>query len=483
MRCGLRIILHIAHDVGDVKECTRARCTLVTEIHARARHRQLMDENTILSWLGDPSSEPEQQKIGTQIYTLCFELFRSIIQGRHDSDFGDQDYLRFDRQVQRFVLWGNNFDALDGGLDERRVGISPLQGALFPVLCQIGEALISCATIYHVKNDFSKETLKIKRLRSEIAEDSIVKGVPEVPDQPDEAILAYLSNLCLTSSAPEEDNALEIEDVSSQGSSDNGDVIDEIGSCNDYLFKHADALYEILYETAGLAGSEAESESCRETLSEVNPQFDASEVPRRLEDDPDSGNPAFPYILIVLQAYPNIDKTLARRLGEANALRYRRLLQQRNHAASSDTSQTEDDPITGFARAPEQNPLPTPDISEGLSSALAPSVSTTTTSTVPSTKQSTTFSKPERTYKPSANSQRKAGGGREVETEVSIPPRVRPGVAYSVTSFATSVEDEITQSHARRLPKMPSDCPWGQPFECTVCGDILDNVTSTAMWR
>ena len=54
-------------------------------------------------------------------------------------------------------------------------------------------------------------------------------------------------------------------------------------------------------------------------------------------------NSALPYIASIIEAYSSIDRTFARRLGEANELRYARLQERRDRAQAGPTDTDSDD--------------------------------------------------------------------------------------------------------------------------------------------
>lgn len=153
---------------------------------------------------------------------------------------------------------------------------------------------------------------------------------------------------------------------------------------------------------------------------------------------------ARPYVANIIDAYPSIDKGFAQRLGEANERRYKRLLDSRNDAMAA-----EDDSEHGSSnddREEDARPAPGRSLVE----------STASESTAPSTQLSSLFDQNHR--------------------------KPRPKATESVTSFASSVDDPSVQRRTRGIPKMPEDRPWGQPFKCTVCGEKLSTVWSTAQW-
>ncbi len=60
--------------------------------------------------------------------------------------------------------------------------------------------------------------------------------------------------------------------------------------------------------------------------------------------------------------------------------------------------------------------------------------------------------------------------------------RVSPKAPASETIFASSIGESNSQRRKRGIQKMPEDQPWGTPFQCTLCGQALSNVWSSADW-
>ena len=128
---------------------------------------------------------------------------------------------------------------------------------------------------------------------------------------------------------------------------------------------------------------------------------------------------ALPFINQVLDRYPLIDQKLAQRVGEANLKRYERLETKRKKAATFldiDVPECDTNP---------SDPLPTV--------------------------RSSLFDTSDKKFS---------------------YPRLGSSVATSISEFR---DDDPTnpKGNSRGLPKMPDDRPWGEPFDCTVCGDRI----------
>ena len=155
---------------------------------------------------------------------------------------------------------------------------------------------------------------------------------------------------------------------------------------------------------------------------------------------------AWPYIANVMDAYPSIDKSFARRLREANKVRYSRLQHLRGRARL----------ISNIAEDCAEASQPLPSLGRVSSSYLH------SVSAVPSTQISSVF---------------------DNKTKSSDSPKP-PKRSASVTTFTSSEGkvEGIPQQRHRGIPKMPDDQPWGTAFNCTVCGMKLSNVWSSAQW-
>ena len=144
----------------------------------------------------------------------------------------------------------------------------------------------------------------------------------------------------------------------------------------------------------------------------------ANKEPNKISLQP-AENTAWPYINAILSLYRLIDRDLAERLGEANLERYQRLETQRSKTAVE------------------------PNLKSSMAqSAILPE------STVISTQRSSHSSKPANVFSRS----------------------------WSASTAATSISG-ISESDDHKLkrgrPKMPQDQPWGEPFNCTVCGNRI----------
>ena len=161
---------------------------------------------------------------------------------------------------------------------------------------------------------------------------------------------------------------------------------------------------------------------------------------------------AWPWISSVIDAYPSIDRSFAQRLGEANEKRYNRLQKRREAAAAQDFS----DP---YVSSDDEESTDSRNFQGPSGASIGNS---TYGSTVPSTKLSSAFDSHTRSEQ--------------------NPIKRRQASPASITTFASGSGGQDTSGHRRRFPKMPDDKPWGEPYKCTVCGDMLYSIWSPGEW-
>lgn len=378
---------------------------------------------SIASWQREavdyPGFAADPDRLATNFFELSVQIFLFLL-GKHEKDHDLDSYLQQIRhQAQRYSLWGSNFDAREGGLDEKLTGADRLKETLLPILSEMAETLASLGRIVD-KKLVLRDVYDIVQMLSEQNE-ALFRRVPEDDIEEDdiEADARELSRMSL-------------DDVRSEKSEGSGteepteieNLIQDVENYNDCLFGLGSVL--------------------------ANPA-EAVVVESSLRSQPDvhnalSTNVAWPYIASVIEAFPSIDNDFARRLGQANRERYERLrLQREFHAKSSPQLEIEtsaeltatDSEIEGLSEYPD--------------------------STVASTELSSAFDKPH---------QQVSSKGNQVIKR-----------APSVTTFASSSMGMENERRTRGIPRMPEDQPWGEPFDCTVCGETLTNVWSTAEWK
>lgn len=351
----------------------------------------------------------DPNRLVASLYECCLQLFLCFIKGPIPG-FDSVIQRRLRTQAQKFKLWGVSLDAREGGLDQKLVGADRLKNTLLPILSGMGETLVTIACRLDKTEELADICSQIQLLKFQISEATTQSG-------PNDGDLF-----------PE----ISLDELSSPESGDSS--VDELAELED-LLRDVQSYNACLFGLSSVLEDPAE----KATSGFDNPQSLDISNKELLKLS------AWPYIRSIIETYPSIDRTFARRLGEANELRYARLQTWRDRAQAgpmdidSDDSSEEDvkvsQPTLSFGR-----------VSSGF--------------TAPSTNVSTVFDNV------SFNSAKK--------------PRTR--TPASVTTFASSVMAEDSQKRSRGIPKMPEDQPWGTPFSCTVCGDYLENVWSSVHW-
>lgn len=367
-------------------------------------------------------------RVATNLYECSLRILTELVNfGEGNLDPTLVECLFY--QEQRLKLWGNNFDAREGGLDERLVGLDDMKEDLLPLLLRLADTLTDIGRLVNIGPGLEGIYPQIEDLRTQVS---------DVTDD---------------SASEEEDIAQNTSgDSHSAGSSDDSDLSGSDISSDEDSFKleqsiedlemHIVLLYRlgaVLYDPADRAPGAFDGARGGAVSDQSNKHF--------------LNNTAGPRILRIIDTYPSIDKTLARRLGEANEARYNRLREARDRAA---TLAYETDAESSDEEASEVI---------GTQPSRLSHVSTRETQseyTAPSTELSSIFEKP--------------------QAPAHTQKRALPRIAASVTSFASSLMSESTPNHMRAIPKMPNDNGSLEVFDCTICGSRLSTVANTAAW-
>ncbi len=294
---------------------------------------------------------------------------------------------RLHTQAQKFKLWGVSFNAREGELDQKLVGADRLRNALLPILSGMGETLVTLARRLNKAEELADTCSQFQPLKVMVSE-------------------------VTTQSSPNNNDTfpqISLDELSSLESGDSS--FDEMAEIED-LLRDAQSYNTCLFGLSSVLEDPAEK---------AIPGFDASQS---LEGSNQEllKNSAWPYITSIIEAYPSIDRTFARRLREANEVRYARLQARRDCAQARLIDSDSDDSSEGIVQEAQ------PSQSQGsVSSEL----------TAATTKFSSTFD------------------------SASFNPTNRPKVRVpaSVTTFASNVLEEDSQKRSRGIPKMPEDQP------------------------
>lgn len=174
--------------------------------------------------------------------------------------------------------------------------------------------------------------------------------------------------------------------------------------------------------------------------------------------------PARPFVLIIKDRYPSLEIGLVRKLGEANWQRRQRLREK----VSAAPPMLDNPPVDDFHSSSGGTIVG--DQPRSAMGGTPPASIVRSSFSMPTTYQSittgSTFSEP------------------SIFDNLSIhaPDANRPAsFAESFTSFATSRADEQEYGQ-RRIPNMP-DHEHDPPFQCHICGDVLEHIRHRADWK
>lgn len=353
----------------------------------------------------------DPERLATNLFTSSIHLFNELTkQGR--MDFSPAVLNALNHQKYRYKLWCSDFDAGEGGLDDKLVGTNQVKETLLAVLRRMADALVTLASQISLAEEFDGICEQIEVLRAQVSQiidkQSLLQDDAEHETYPDINIDDF------SSSGSEGSSQEEISKID--------EALSNIELSNDLLCELGPALHDSAERAAGKRDRNAESDNHnQQTMLQTG---------------------ARPYIANILEIFPSIDGELARRLGEANRDRYNRLQRARDEATTrSDESETESaDEEIEFHRQLHTDQMP-------AVTSQAPSEFT-----APTTKFSSIFDAPQEP-RPSKRS-------------------VAPRVPASVTSFASSLGDEGDSTARRGIPKFPNNNE-GSPFDCTICGARL----------
>jgi len=378
--------------------------------------------HNVTSWqnaLEIPNVVFDPDKVSTNIYQCILRIFHVLVKSIA-KDLPTADFDRLRTQAQKFALWGSDVDAASGVLDESLAEAEQLQPVLLPVLSSLGGTLLALACHLDPGQLYAEESHQFRQLERQIDEinnkyqprDALKDETPG--GSIDENVTAILDELSSEGSERSEHGE----------SSEVGELLSILETLNGYLF----GLESVLKNPVETSATESSEGRKRD-------KFDQSIIQTT----------AWPFIRIVIETYPLMDIDLARRLGQANELRFGRLQTER---AANDTILADSD----SENADEE----TADLSDRGDNL------TTSEATAPSTQLSTVFD--------DSHSHHHRNAER------------RPRAPTSVTTFGSEIETQDSPGRRGGIPKMPDDKPWGEPFDCTICGKTLSNIWGSAQW-
>ena len=206
---------------------------------------------------------------------------------------------RLHTQAYKFKLWGSNFGAGDGTLDERLSGADRLKTALLPILVRMGETLTMLAERLNKMEELAYVCQQIQYLGNDVSASIAIPGTRGGDDEIDTYPAISLDDLSSTGSyCSSVDEHRELEEL-----------VQDLQSHNACLY----GLGSVIQNPAERLSTEPDTAS-QERDPKIQILFE---------------NPAWPYISSVMEKYPSIEPDFARRLGEANERRYKRLQHER----------------------------------------------------------------------------------------------------------------------------------------------------------
>lgn len=254
----------------------------------------------------------DPDKLATDLYECSLIIFVRLVQPTQASS---TLVPRIRTQLQRFQLWGNDFDAREGGLDEKIVHSDRLKDALLPLLGRMADALVKIAHRRGQDMELEDLTVKVKMLNDQCL---TANGRRYAHGEEAEGDLFQIASILdeITSSGSEISSIDEAREID--------ELLKDVKSCNDCLFDIGSVLQD----------------SAERIVPNSEKIHDSTAVTNELLH-----NTAWPFISNVLEAYPSIDRDFAQRLGGANERRYNRLQTQRSKAADDDHSSETNTPV------------------------------------------------------------------------------------------------------------------------------------------
>ena len=260
----------------------------------------------------EPSSHSlDPDRIATNLFTLSVQIFTELA-SNGGQYFDDLALEKLIYQKDRYRVWGANLDARDGGLDGIVVDAELLRKALLPLLCRMAKALVDLACRTNLRVALADVFQQINELESYVHsllnEADSDHGLSQSDD-----VLPAITVDDFSSSGSEASSQEEVSEIQ--------EALEDLEFRNDLLYKLAPALYDSAEMAMPIPDSSKSDDARNYQMLQTR---------------------AWPYITSVLEAYPSIDQSLARRLGEANEFRYIRLQKHREMASiRENTSETE----------------------------------------------------------------------------------------------------------------------------------------------
>lgn len=111
----------------------------------------------------------DPSRLATNLYKCYLQMFRALV-GRMQQDSGPAYLRRLRHQMHRFSLWGANFNAWEGGLDDKLTGAERLKSTLLPLLASMGKALMGMIGQFDHQAELEKLCSQYLRLDAQVSE-------------------------------------------------------------------------------------------------------------------------------------------------------------------------------------------------------------------------------------------------------------------------------------------------------------------------
>ena len=247
-------------------------------------------------------------RLATNLFMVSIRIFNEVTNIEGEKELDPAMFQEMNHQKHRFKLWGANFDAREGGLDEHYEGADHLKETLFRVLRRMAEALTTMAHHTSLAEELTDVFQEIEELKSQVSQVIDKRAT----DEDDERRTSSRSSVSFPRITLDDFSSSESEGSSQDEDSHLEEAAKDVEFSNDLLFQLGPALHD-----------NAERAALRRERSEVYDEGSQQMM----------HTGAGPYIASVLESFPSINPELARRLGEANQARYYRLQKARDEAA------------------------------------------------------------------------------------------------------------------------------------------------------
>ena len=182
----------------------------------------------------------DPNRLATNIFDHAVQLFTKL--SKSGEIFSEPDiHRRLIEQKDRYKLWGNDFDASEGGLDEHLVGTERMRDTLLPILCRMTEALITMARHIGLEGKLEAVFQQFEELKIQV-QAVTAKHAPIEEDSDDEHPGRSMRSLPAISL--DDFSSSESEGSSYQEMSEIQESLINVEHANDLLFRLGPTLYD-----------------------------------------------------------------------------------------------------------------------------------------------------------------------------------------------------------------------------------------------